>query len=169
MSFVGMTASYHLVAETLVVVDLTVKYDPNGPVFVGDGLMTCTQVNDAEAAHSDTDLALNVDTSIVGPPMCHNIAHPSKVTSIDAVVLIEIYDTGDSAHDLFSSFSTLHSVDSEVVGNYLRSDVTLLVAKYLIDERAATNDRQPTTEFQTERGLPNRGRKESGTYRSATR
>jgi hypothetical protein len=51
------------------VVDLPVKYDPNGSIFIEYWLASARYINNSEATHSQRCAVLNKRSFIVGPPV----------------------------------------------------------------------------------------------------
>ncbi len=70
-----MALSHQGLAEFLKIVNLSVENHPDGAIFVGDRLMTCLEIDDAQAAHADCATAVHVITIIVGTPVADGVAH----------------------------------------------------------------------------------------------
>ncbi len=86
------------------VVDLTVKYDPDRSVFVADRLMSGGKVDDAETAHSKAHAPLDIKPLIVGASMYHGGTHPPKNTGSNPRLLVNPQYARDSAHSLCRSW-----------------------------------------------------------------
>src|SRR6478672_13745859 len=73
-----MAAGQEPRAELLVVVDLAVEHDVDGPILVRHRLMPAGHVDDAEAAHADGDARRDVIPVVVGPAMPNGVAHAAE-------------------------------------------------------------------------------------------
>jgi hypothetical protein len=51
-----MASRLKILPQILVIVNFTIENDPNTPVFVTEGLVTGLDVDDAEAAHGQSDV-----------------------------------------------------------------------------------------------------------------
>ena len=58
-----------------IIVNLAIEDDPDSLVFIGHGLLPPSQVNNRQAAHSKTNVALTVDALIIRASMGHHLAH----------------------------------------------------------------------------------------------
>jgi hypothetical protein len=66
------------------VVNLAVEDDLKRAVFVGHGLVTGGNVNDAQAAMTQPDPILDEDARVVGTAMRDLVAHPLDDVALDA-------------------------------------------------------------------------------------
>ena len=64
---VAMATGLQIFAQFLVVVNFAVENDPKRLVFIGDRLVTGLNVDDAEAAHGQSDVLLDKETGVIGP------------------------------------------------------------------------------------------------------
>ena len=64
-----------ILAQRLIIVDLAVEDNPHRAVLVGDWLMTCSQIDNAQPPHADRAAAIHVEALIIGPAMDNLIAH----------------------------------------------------------------------------------------------
>ena len=86
--------------DLAVVVELSVLDGPDPPVFVAERLMTALHVDDAEAAHPESDAVGQIRAAIVGPAMRHDVRHPVERLGGDrwARLPAQLDDSADSAH-----------------------------------------------------------------------
>lgn len=80
------------------IVDLTIENNPDGSVFIADGLMAGGQVDDAEAAHAEANHALGEDAVVVGTAVDNRVAHAAHGGGIRARVGAELEYARDSTH-----------------------------------------------------------------------
>ena len=66
---------HQLFAQRLIVPDLAVKGEPDLAGFVGQGLMSPTQVDDTEADHPQSDVPIDIDPAVIGAPMSDQARH----------------------------------------------------------------------------------------------
>src|SRR5438045_3166051 len=71
-----MTAAHEAAAQFLVVIDLAVEDDQLRSVFVEDRLPAPAQVDNAEAAHSQTDGPVHINPFVVRTAMLQRITLP---------------------------------------------------------------------------------------------
>jgi hypothetical protein len=79
-----MPASFQTFAEFLVVIKLAVVNDPDIVRFVADRLMTGLDVDNAEPAHGQSDVALNEKTVIVRTAMNNLPVHLGESIPLDS-------------------------------------------------------------------------------------
>jgi hypothetical protein len=96
-----VTPRNQLFAQDCVVIDFSIKNDPNRAVFIADGLMSAGDIHDAQAAHANSDVALRVDALIVGPSMDHGSAHPPQNAFIHPCVPVTLDYPSNSTHLIF--------------------------------------------------------------------
>jgi hypothetical protein len=84
-----------------VIVNFSVENDPDGTVFVADGLMASGKIDDAEAAHAEPNPALGEEAIVVGTAMGHHVAHTSQNARIDSCVCTEFKYSSNSTHFVF--------------------------------------------------------------------
>jgi hypothetical protein len=84
--------------QIAIVVDLTVENNRDQSRFVGDGLVTSCQVDDAEAAHPHANISISGDSLIIGPSMLYRIAHRGYQAAWNREVTVTMSEADDSAH-----------------------------------------------------------------------
>jgi hypothetical protein len=62
-----------------------------------NGLLTCLQVNNSQAAHPETDRTIDVETIVVGSSMTNGVAHLAEQAAIDVHSITANYSY-DSTH-----------------------------------------------------------------------
>src|SRR5437868_7017955 len=65
------------------VVNLAVIDDPNTLVFVVNGLVTATNINDAQPSHAQAHRAASIDPLVVGTTVNNGLAHLPNLRSVD--------------------------------------------------------------------------------------
>ena len=93
-----MPALLETCAQFLEVVDFAVQNQPNCPIFVGDGLMSARNVQNAEPSHADAGAATRVMANIIGPAMFDHATHAVQERSQQSVGVIKFPYAVDSAH-----------------------------------------------------------------------
>jgi hypothetical protein len=81
-----------------VVVDFTIEDHPDGAIFIVDGLMPTSQVNNAQAAHADSQVAIYQGAFIIRPAMLDDVQHIGKNGWFGCVVMLILVDTANTAH-----------------------------------------------------------------------
>jgi hypothetical protein len=94
-------APLEIAPQLLVVVDLAVEDDPDGPVFVRDRLGAVIEIDDAEAPHADRHAVADVHTLIVRASMRHDAAHGTNLVLVNGLPVPANYAC-DAAHGRFS-------------------------------------------------------------------
>jgi hypothetical protein len=102
MRSVTMASRNQLFAQSRMIVNLTVEYNPNGAVFIANGLMTSGDVDNTQAPHTDSNAALGVHALVVGAAVDHRGAHSPEDAFIHPHVPISFDYTSNSAHAVFS-------------------------------------------------------------------
>src|SRR5580700_10985330 len=98
---ITMAARDQSLAQRTVVIDFTVENYPDRTIFVAERLMSVGDVDDAEAAHAEADIALRENAVIVWTAMGHHIAHPSQDDRVGVSVLAELEYSRNATHNLF--------------------------------------------------------------------
>jgi len=98
-----MPASNQFFAELGVVVNLTVKDDPDRPILIGERLMAALDVDDAEAAHSQAGAIGYQGSSIVGSTMQDPVVHFEQGGVVGTLTGPIVKDATDAAHIRSSS------------------------------------------------------------------
>src|SRR5215475_4472070 len=78
VSRVAMPASLQILSQLQVVVNLAVEDDRERMIFVTDGLVAGREVDDAEAAHPQSDRAIQKKSVIVGASILDYPAHRTQ-------------------------------------------------------------------------------------------
>ena len=81
-----------------IIVDLAVKRDPDGLVFVGQGLSTSLQVDDAETPMTQTNRAVTMQAGPVRSPVGQRVAHAGNPVGLDRAVTLAVGNSADPAH-----------------------------------------------------------------------
>src|SRR6185437_10170809 len=71
----AMTLRDELAAQILIIVDFAVKNDPDRAVFVGNRLVSAREIDDAQPAHANGALTIDVDTLVIRTAMADLRAH----------------------------------------------------------------------------------------------
>jgi hypothetical protein len=74
-----MTALFQHRSQFPVVVNLTVKDDPDGAVFIGHWLVPATKIHDREAAVPKSNGSIQPDARVVRPTMFDRIPHDGQL------------------------------------------------------------------------------------------
>src|SRR5947208_17146080 len=82
-----MTAGDQLLTKRLIVVDLAIEHHPHGTVLIADRLLAALEIDDAEPAHAETDVAADKDAVIVRTAIDDRIAHVVHVLRSDRTAL----------------------------------------------------------------------------------
>ena len=101
----AMTAAFEFGPKLGKVIDFTVKHHPDRPVFIEDGLMAAGNVNNAEAAHTQSGTVLNEDSLIVRTTMNNGLTHPVDGFRLNPISGLGADDSRDSAHALSPQYN----------------------------------------------------------------
>src|SRR3989442_14711361 len=93
-----MAARGEVPPELAVVVDLAVKDDHHRAVFVEDGLLAASEVDNAQPPHTQPDTARDMDPLIVGTTGLKRGAHFAYGGGADRPTRIAMGASGDAAH-----------------------------------------------------------------------
>ena len=93
-----VAARFQLPAQFLVIVNLAVKYHPQGLVFVGHGLMTALQVDHLQAAHAQAHILIQVKTLVVGAAVHHGLTHLAQQRRGNPLLFVLVDLAGYPAH-----------------------------------------------------------------------
>src|SRR5512146_2003486 len=94
----SMSAVLELTALLPVIEHLTVEDDHVSAVRGVDRLMSPAEINDAEPAHAQPDVALDVKPRVVGTPVRDPVGHGPHVRLLRAALAIHVLDTNYAAH-----------------------------------------------------------------------
>ena len=89
---------FELLTKGREVIDFAVQDNPQGFVFIGDGLMAARNVNDAEAAYAEADAAPDVVTKVVWAAVLDDATHALEKRSQRRIRPIELRHSVDSTH-----------------------------------------------------------------------
>src|SRR6185437_2035197 len=95
---VAMSSGFEIRAQLLMVVNFTVKDDPNVFVFIGEGLMPGLEVDDAKPAHGEADASFDEEPAIVRATMNDLIIHGSQAFTLNSRVALRQKDSANSTH-----------------------------------------------------------------------
>ena len=88
------------------IVDLSIKGDPQSPIFVGHRLTTTfSQVDDGKAAVAESGLSIGPEPIGVGPSVSHHITHATHQIrmGLDGSGGRGCYGSGNSTHGIIES------------------------------------------------------------------
>ena len=98
LAAVMMAFPFQLGAQLLVIVDFSVVHDPNAAVFIADGLLAGSDINDAQAAHGQTDVFFHEESVVIGPAMNHLLVHRRQKSAIHPTGSIDMQNAANSTH-----------------------------------------------------------------------
>ena len=93
----AMTALHKIVAEFAVVVDFSIKDEGDRLIFVGERLIATGDIDDAQAAHGQADIAVDEVSGAVGTAMPQPVIHGSQKWLRDRLA-VKLDDAADAAH-----------------------------------------------------------------------
>jgi len=97
VSAVLVTTRLQTFAQSGMVVDFAVENNPDGTVFVAQGLVPGGQVHNAEAPHANPHRTISVNSLVVRTAMDHGGTHLPERFTLNPRSL-ELHDPGDAAH-----------------------------------------------------------------------
>jgi len=68
-------ATFQFSAQFEIVIDFSIEDRPHRVVFIVDGLLATSNVNDAQSAHAQTNRAPNIQTFVIGAAVHNRLAH----------------------------------------------------------------------------------------------
>src|SRR5215469_2374761 len=71
----SMSLRLQLLTQITIVVNFTVKHDPNRLVLIRDRLLARLQIDDAQSPHPDSHLTLNAVTKVIRSSVDECVAH----------------------------------------------------------------------------------------------
>src|SRR5579862_5108844 len=80
------------------VIDLAVINDPNRFIFVEDGLVPTREIDNAEAAHSQTHAVFHKDPLVVRTSMHDRLAHPVDDAGVQTSIRTGLNYSGYATH-----------------------------------------------------------------------
>jgi hypothetical protein len=86
-------------AQFFVVVYFAVENNPHRLVFIGDGLVTGAQIDDAQSAHGETHGSFDVIALVVRSAMNDLPIHGLQHVAIGVTPGMKVVSSTDSAHD----------------------------------------------------------------------
>ena len=72
---IAVTPGFQVLPQIPMVVDFTVENYPNAALFIADRLMTSLNVDNAQAAHCQSDILLDKEAVVVGPAVDNLTVH----------------------------------------------------------------------------------------------
>jgi len=78
----GVTELLEFFAKLAIVIDFPVEDNPSRSIPIMDWLLTAFEINYGEAAHSQADGPVHVETVVVGTAMSYGSAHPAQQSLI---------------------------------------------------------------------------------------
>src|SRR5438445_7121539 len=94
----NVAAGAQLVAQLDEVINFAVIDDPDGFVFVGDGLVAGGKINNAEAAHAQPDRAVHVCAVVVRTAVGDHVAHAAHDCRIGYAAAVCCHHSGNAPH-----------------------------------------------------------------------
>src|SRR5262249_42346295 len=97
-----MTLGFEATADIGVVIELTVLYCPNVTCLVRERLVTALDVDDAEAAYSESDSMVEIRSAVVGAAMLHRVGHPVEGRLVDdgSRLTAQLHHTANATHSV---------------------------------------------------------------------
>src|ERR1019366_3811926 len=84
--------------QTLIVVDLTVEDDPYRTVFIGQGLVSSSQIDDRKPAEAEPDLSGRVEAFIIRSTMANRVRHALQQRRGNLLLPLEFQFSTNAAH-----------------------------------------------------------------------
>jgi hypothetical protein len=81
-----------------VVVNLSVKNDPDRAVLVRNRLMAREEIDHLEPSHAQSDITLDEETFVIGSAMNQSPTHPLDVVYRCGAISVVIDNAGDATH-----------------------------------------------------------------------
>src|SRR5581483_7629216 len=94
----AMAAGFQVRTKLLEIVDLAVVDDPNGFIFVEDGLVPAGQIDDAQTAHAQSNAGLYEDPFIIRTPVHNGLTHPVNRGGVHHSVRMSLHHSGNATH-----------------------------------------------------------------------
>src|SRR6266567_6102718 len=96
---IAMATVLQILPQLLMVIDFTVKNDPDAFIFIAHRLVAGLDVNDAEAAHGQSDILLDKEAIVVRTAVDDPLVHHGERVAIYALPSLGMENSADSAHD----------------------------------------------------------------------
>src|SRR5437773_2802730 len=93
-----MPASFKLRSQLTMVIDLAIEDNPDRPVFVGHGLVSARQVDNAQAAKTKPHRTQNEFTPVIGAPMTDSVRHGPQLFGCKVTAASKIDNSANSTH-----------------------------------------------------------------------
>src|SRR4029453_13746589 len=93
-----LAAVFEISSQRFEVVDLPVRHNPHGLVFVVERLMAGYEVDDTQAPRSEANRPLEINALIIGAAVGHSVAHAKQYFLIDRPAGLEIQDARYRTH-----------------------------------------------------------------------
>jgi hypothetical protein len=95
---IGMTCSLEIRAHVRVVVDFSVKGDPDVARFVGQRLMTAREIDNAQSAMSEGGSIVGVETRSVRTSIADEVAHRDSARAVVRAESVAGDDSCNATH-----------------------------------------------------------------------
>jgi hypothetical protein len=116
---VTVPASLQVLAQVPVVIDFPVEYDPDVAIFVTERLVTALDIDNAEAAHGQSGVAVDKEAVVVGTAMNDLPVHRRQQLTIHSLNRVGMENAADSTHgDTPITFGSLPGHDQISVCHY---------------------------------------------------
>src|SRR5258708_3687469 len=93
-----VAALFEAISKLRKVIDFAVGNDPDRIIFIGDGLMSARQINNAEPAHPEGDTTAEVVPMIIRAAVRDGLSHSGKELPRGLSVRFQVRDAVDSTH-----------------------------------------------------------------------
>ncbi len=93
-----MAPGEEILADLGEIIDFPVHHDPDRPVLVGHRLVTGDEVDDAQAAHPQGGLSIDMEALVVGPAVDQGAGHPLEKVRGAGVESPAVDESADAAH-----------------------------------------------------------------------
>src|SRR5215472_11958752 len=95
---ISMSLGFKLGAQPGVVIDFPIEHNRDVLGFVGQWLMPGLNVDDAQAAHRESDVSVDEEAFIVGTAVRNALGHRCQRLALNATGFIREEDAANSAH-----------------------------------------------------------------------
>ena len=96
--FERMSLFFETLHQGEIIVDLTIKYNPDILCFITHWLFAGSSVDYTESAHSETKRPGNIDAFIIGTTVFHFFHHASHDCFRSSLAVLKIIYAANSAH-----------------------------------------------------------------------
>jgi hypothetical protein len=81
-----VSTRFEISAQFQKVINFSIENNPDGPVFIVNGLPASGDINDAQPPHPETDWPVGVDTFVVRSAVNDGLAHPTNIVCVDRLI-----------------------------------------------------------------------------------